>query len=210
MDPRTVVLVPFRDPSSAKTRLSPGFDPEARRSLASAMLVDVVAALQGAGLERIVVLAGGPMAAAAARALGVDALPDPPGGGLDRALAAAARRVRADASLVVPADLPTLRPDDVTAVLDTDGEVVVAPTADGGTGALLRRPAWVMPTSYGGRSAARHLLAARRAGLSATRVDVAGFALDVDVSDDVESALATSDLGPATANVLRSLGLRTV
>lgn len=208
MDPVPVALVPFRDPVGAKTRLSPRFGVEERRSLASAMLVDVVGALQGAGLTRVVVLAGGPLAAAAARALGLDALPDPPGGGIDAALAAAARRIRADSSLVVPADLPTLTADDVTTVLQTDGDVVVAPTDDGGTGALLRRPAWVLATSYGGRSAARHLLAARQAGLGATRVEVPGFALDVDTPDDLE-LLVGRQPGPATARVLRGIGERT-
>lgn len=207
MDPLPVALVPFRDPMSAKTRLAPTFAPEARRSLASAMFVDVVVALQHAGVERIVVLAGGPAAAAAARAVGVDALPDPPGGGLDAACAAASRRLRADTSIVVPADLPTLTPADVAALLEVDGDVVVAPTTDGGTGALLRRPAWVLPTSFGGRSAARHLLAARQAGLGATRVEIPGFAIDVDSPEHV-AALGDLRTGAATTRVMTGLGLR--
>lgn len=209
MDAPPVALVPLRDPADAKTRLAPALADEPRASLVGAMLADVVAALRDADVERIVVLAGGPLAAAAARALGVDALPDPPGGGLDAALAGAASRIRgAEASLVVTADLPTLTGDDVRELLAIDGQVVVAPTDDGGTGALLRRPAWCMPTSYGGRSAARHLLAARRAGLSATRVDVEGFRLDVDVRGDLDLAAASARLGPATAHVLQRLGLR--
>lgn len=205
-----IALVPVRDPGQGKTRLSGVLGRQARAALAGAMLADVVSALQGAGIDRIVVLAGGPAASSAATALGVDVLLDPPGErGLDAALAAAARRIRATASLVVPADLPLLTPEDVTTLLATAGEVVVAATHDGGTGALLRRPAWVIDTSYGGRSAARHLLAARSAGYSAERVDLPGFATDVDDADDLRHVAGHPALGTVTAHVLRDLGAPT-
>ena len=179
-----LALVPVRDPGRGKTRLSSVLGKDARAALTGAMLADVVTALRGASLHRIVVLAGGPTAASAATALGVDVLLDPPGDhGLNAALMAAARRIRANASLVVPADLPLLSPEDVTELVGTAGEVVVAATQDGGTGGLLRRPAWVIDPVYGGRSAARHLLAARQAGYSAERADITGFSIDVDDVD---------------------------
>lgn len=172
------------------------------------MLADVVTALQGAGTERIVVLAAGPVASASATALGVDVLLDPPGRhGLNAALQAASRRIRAHASIVVPADLPLLTPQDVTGLVETAGEVVVAATHDGGTGGLLRRPAWVIDTIYGGRSAARHLLAARQAGYSAERVEIAGFTTDVDDADDLRFVAGHASLGQVTGHVLRDIGL---
>lgn len=174
------------------------------------MLADVVAALQGAGTDRIVVLAAGPVAASAATALGVDVLLDPPGRqGLNAALAAASRRIRASASIVVPADLPLLAPPDVTTLVETPGEVVVAATHDGGTGGLLRRPAWVVDPMYGGRSAARHLLAARQAGFQAERVEIPGFTLDVDDAEDLQLVAGHPALGQVTAHVLRDIGLVT-
>lgn len=206
-----LTLVPVRDPGLGKTRLSEVLRPEARAALTSAMLADVVHALQGGGIDRIVVLAAGPVAASAATALGVDVLRDPPGRqGLNAALDAASRQVRANASLVVPADLPLLRPQDVTELIQTDGEVVVAATNDGGTGGLLRRPAWVIDTSYGEGSAARHLLAARQAGFTAERVEVPGFSDDVDDVDDLQAVADHPDLGPITARVLRDIGLVSV
>ncbi len=203
-----LALVPVRDPGRAKTRLAGVLGREARAALTGAMLADVVGALQGAGLDRIVVLAGGPVAASAATALGVDVLLDPPGQqGLNAALTAASRRIRANSSIVVPADLPLLTPEDVTTLAGTAGEVVVAATHDGGTGGLLRRPAWVIDPIYGGRSAARHLLAARQAGYSAERVDIAGFATDVDDADDLQLVSGHPALGQVTAHVLRDIGL---
>lgn len=208
MDAATpVALVLVRDPREAKSRLAPVLGPGERAALAGAMLADVVAALDGGDVARVVVLAGGPEAAAAARALGVDVLLDPPGRrGIDAAVAAASRRLRAEASLVVPADLPLLRRADVEDLLRRPGDVVVAATSDGGTGGLLRRPAWGVPTAFGPRSAARHVLAARRAGLTAERVEVPGFALDLDDPDDLAVALASGRLGGVTAGVLAGLG----
>lgn len=202
-----LALVPVRDPGRGKTRLASALGPEARAALAGAMLADVVTALHGAGLQRIVVLAGGQLAASAATALGVDVLLDPPGDhGLNAALLAASRRIRANASIVVPADLPLLTPQDVTALVETAGEVVVAATQDGGTGGLLRRPAWVIDPVYGGRSAARHLLTARQAGYTAERADIPGFAVDVDDPDDLQQVAGHPALGQVTAHVLRDVG----
>ena len=205
-----LALVPVRDPGRGKTRLATVLGPDARAALTGAMLADVVAALHGAGLQRIVVLAGGQVAASAATALGVDVLLDPPGEhGLNAALLAASRRIRANSSVVVPADLPLLTPQDVTALVETAGEVVVAATQDGGTGGLLRRPAWVIDPVYGGRSAARHLLAARQAGYTAERADIPGFTVDVDEPDHLQQVAQHPALGQVTAHVLRDLGAAT-
>lgn len=203
-----LALVPVRDPGLAKSRLADVLGREARAALTGAMLADVVTALHGAGLKRIIVLAGGPVASSAAKALGVDVLLDPPGEqGLNAALAAASRRVRASSSLVVPADLPLLTAQDVTTLVGTAGEVVVAATKDGGTGGLLRRPAWVIDPVFGGRSAARHLMTARQAGFSAERVDVDGFTMDVDDGDDLQHVSDHPALGAVTGRVLRDIGL---
>lgn len=205
-DAPTVALVPLRAPGVGKSRLAGTLSVEQRAALAGAMLGDVATALLASPLDRIVVAAGGPAAVAAASALGLETLPDPEGGGgLDRALAAAAARLGpVGALLVVAGDLPHLGPDDVTRVLDTDAEVVVAPTLDGGTGGLLRRPPDACATAYGVGSARRHLALARAAGRTTARVTAPGFAHDVDVASDL-TALSRQQrppLGRRTAAVL--------
>lgn len=207
----TVALVPLRAPGQGKSRLAGSLSVEQRAALAGAMLADVAAALTAAPVDRTVVAAGGPSAVAAAAALRLDVVADPPAvGDLDGALRAAAARLgRVGTLVVVAADLPRLRAEDVAALLHGDDEVVVAPTTDGGTGGLLRRPADAIATSYGGRSAARHLDAARRAGLRATRRPLPGFRHDVDVADDLTD-LGREDLPPLgarTAALLDHLGV---
>ncbi|MEX1164660.1 MAG: 2-phospho-L-lactate guanylyltransferase [Nitriliruptor sp.] len=180
-------MVPLRSPGEGKSRLAGTLSVEARAALAGAMLADVAAALRGAAVDRIVVAAGGPAAVAAAAALGLEAVSDPPGTrGLDAALAAAHARIGPiGASLVVAADLPHLRPADVAALLAADAHVAVAPTTDGGTGGLLRRPADACGTAYGPGSAQRHLDLARAAGRRSQQVTVPGFAHDVDIAADL-------------------------
>lgn len=200
-----VAVVPLRSPGTGKTRLAPTFDADARAALAGAMLADVVAAVRGAGVE-VVVAAGGPAAAAAASALQVTAVVDPPTArSLDDAVEHARRAVAPTGPLlVVQADLPLLRTDDVQALLDADSPVVLAPTEDGGTSALLRRPSSVIGTAYGRHSADRHRQLARAAGVAVATVDRPGLALDVDRLEDLD-ALVGQRVGSATRAVLAIL-----
>lgn len=207
MQTTPVALVPARDPGRAKSRLAAALPDGLRAELAAAMLADVVAALRAGGVERVVVLAGGPAAARVATDAGAEVLLDDTDAGLDAVLASAARQLGATPSLVVPADVPTLLGDEVAALLAHTGDVVVAPTHDGGTGGLLRRVAWTPGTAYGPDSATRHLDAARGLGLDAQRLDLPGFALDVDVPDDLTAAAASPVLGPATRAVLDRVGV---
>lgn len=197
------VIVPLRSPGRGKTRLADALGPEHRAALAGAMFADVIAALQAAPVERILVAAGGPEAAAAASALGVDAHIDPPTvSSLDAAIAAAAARLdRGTELLVVAADLPRLTATDVGTLLAADAEVVVSPTHGGGTGGLLRRPADRITTAYGTASARRHQDLARTAGASFASVPTTGFRADVDTSTDL-AALRGGPLGPATSKLL--------
>lgn len=202
---RLVAVVPLRSPGDGKTRLAPALGPDARAALAGAMLADVVGALREAAVD-VVVAAGGPAAATAAAALGAPVVMDGPGvASLDAAVDHARRRLEpAAALLVVQADLPLLTADDVRALVAGQDPVVVAPTDDGGTSALLRRPPSVMATAFGPDSGRAHRDLARAAGLRARVVRRPGLAHDVDVLSDLH-ALSLDDVGPATAAVLAVL-----
>lgn len=202
----TTAIVPLR--TGGKTRLRRLLCPSERAALAGAMLADVTTALTAARIVRVIVAAEGPAAVTAADALGLEVVHDvPDGGGLDRALARAAARTTRDAALlVVAADLPRLTGDEVARVLEDPTPVVIAPTDDGGTGGLLRRPADLMRTAYGPGSARRHIRLAREAGVDASVVRTPGFGHDVDTVADLV-ALRGAGVGDATASVLATLDL---
>jgi len=207
---RPTVLLPLR--ADGKSRLAAALGPDARRTLAGAMLADVVGAVRAAGLDRIVLVAGGDPARDLGRELGLEVVGDPTGevdevpgraSALDRALAHAGRTVGGD-TLVVAADLPALDAEDVRALVDRAAEVVVAPTRGGGTAALLRRPDACVAPAYGIGSAERHVAAARAAGRTVELVERAGLAHDVDRPEDL-AAPAGLAFGPATRAALSAL-----
>jgi 2-phospho-L-lactate/phosphoenolpyruvate guanylyltransferase len=206
MSRRTLAIVPLRSPGAGKTRLAAVLDQEQRAVLAGAMLGDVAHALDGSGVDEVLVAASGAAAAAAAAALGLGVVLDRPGrSGLDEVLADAMRVIGADRDLlVVAADLPKLTPDDVDAVLGTDREVVIAPTNAGGTGGLLRRPGTRIGTRYGPASATRHRELALAAGASVATVERDGFHHDVDTWTDLV-ALHEVEVGGVTAAVLPTM-----
>lgn len=184
-------IIPLKALDTAKGRLAPDLDPSTRRALTAWMFGRVLSACRGAEhIDGVLVVAGDGAAAALARAHAAAAIVEPRPG-LDAALAAADDACAdEDATLVVAADLPLARPADLDRVCSVGWRrgVVVAPTRDGGTGALLRRPPRVIRTRYGPGSATAHLGLARAAGVPALRLDVPALALDIDTAGQLQEA----------------------
>lgn len=200
----THVLLPLRSSPAGLTRLAGALSASDRDRLAAAMLGDVVATLRAAGLHDLTALTAGRAAAGSARGLGLEVRPDAGAAGLDAAIAAAVAEIGEEEPVaVVMPDLPCLTICDISALLRPTEPVVVAPTGDGGTGALLRRPAGVIPTAYGPGSADRHLRLADRAGVGATLIRAPGLSRDVDTVADLRS-LEGDAVGPATGALLAS------
>lgn len=179
-----VAVVPLKALDRAKGRLAPHLDRASRRELTAWMFSRVVRACQqSAHVAEVLVVAGDEAAAGLARVADVAVIIEPRPG-LHAAMATADRlTAAAAATLVLAADLPLARARDLDAVCRAGNRhagVVVAPTRDGGTGALLRRPPTVIPTAYGAGSAAAHLRAAAAAGVRGVRVDVPALSMDVD------------------------------
>lgn len=201
-----VAVVPLKALEQAKSRLVGHLDEASRRELAGWMFARVVGACRAASQVRaVLVVAGDRAAAGLAHELGVAVIVEPEPG-LAAALGAADRATAdAPATLVVAADLPLAGAVDIDTVCRAGRSgpcVVVAPTADGGTGALLRRPAGVIETAYGAESAAAHLQAAAAAGVRALRVDVPALGLDVDTAEQLRVA---GSRDPAVARLIRGL-----
>jgi 2-phospho-L-lactate/phosphoenolpyruvate guanylyltransferase len=188
--------VPLKALDAAKQRLAATLSPEARRELAAWMFGRVAAACRGAtAVGRVLAVAGDAAAAHVAAAHGVEVLLERRPG-LDHALATAdAACAPAAATIVVAADLPLVEPEDVDAVCAAGSVapiVVVAPTHDGGTGALLRRPPGIIAPAYGPGSAARHLALARAAGSAACSLRRRALALDIDDAAGLRRAHAVA------------------
>lgn len=203
-----VVLIPMKPLAAAKERLAPALSTDERRRLSLGMLADVIVAARG--FDRVWVLNSDREAEVLSRDAGVEAVPDPaPGLGLNASLAAATRAAIAEGAtgiLVVSADLPVARPDELAALAAAPGVAIAPDRAGAGTNALWRSPGDQIDVAFGPSSLAAHAELARAAGTPALVVARPGLALDVDTPDDLAEAWRHG-VGPATRKTLEELGI---
>jgi 2-phospho-L-lactate guanylyltransferase len=203
--------VPMKDLRRSKSRAVPGLGREAARRLAVAMLGDVIEALRGVPrLAAVAVVTPDAAAAEVAREEGARALlrPDPD---LNAAVEAAAAELcpgPGDGILVVLGDVAGARAADLEALLESlpGPGVALAPSNDGGTAALLRLPARVIPAAFGPESAKRHRELAAAAGVAFRELPLPSLAIDVDDLADLELLRARGLGGRRTRALLEALG----
>ena len=186
------VLIPLKRLTLAKQRLSPHVSAASRRRLMLCMLHRTIMASQDATVGPVAVVTSESAASLAAIPLGVEVIDD--GGlawneGLQHALASI--QPTPTAVLYLSADLPLITSADILEFVDSapDPGVGVARARDGGTNALLVRPATGIAPLFGHQpSAARHARRAQDSGLVARIVDINGLSLDVDTVEDLQVA----------------------
>ncbi|HTW38637.1 MAG TPA: 2-phospho-L-lactate guanylyltransferase [Steroidobacteraceae bacterium] len=185
---RVHAVVPLRS-LEGKTRLGSALSAAQRAELVRVMAAHVIDTVSTApGVERVHLLTREPDLAPR----NCSRLADP-GGGLNAAIAAAAREVRAlgaERMLIVHADLPFLTREEIDALVLAlaDDALVAAPDrAEAGTNALgfsLARP---IATCFGPGSLLAHRLVAEDAQLSFRLVRSAGLACDIDEPAQLEA-----------------------
>ncbi|MHB6909918.1 2-phospho-L-lactate guanylyltransferase [Streptomyces sp. DB-54] len=197
------LIVPLKPLVRAKSRLSGAAGEEFRPKLALAFALDTVtAALACADVRDVAVVTDDPVAGEHLAALGARIVPDAPANGLNAALAHGAAVVRARRPgapvAALNADLPALRPAELTRVLHSATlfpRAFLADAADIGTTLLTATSGTELEPAFGGASRARH----RASGAhEITAPDVPSVRRDVDTGDDLRAALALG-VGPHTA-----------
>lgn len=202
---RVHAVVPVKALERAKSRLAGILSPAERRDLALLMLRRVLAVLgtrrppaphpgsadTPLALAEIWLLSSDEQVLALAAETGARPLPDRAddlNAALEQARVAVAE-AGADALLVVPADLPTMTPADVSRLLDAlagGAEVVIAPDgANQGTNALALRLPSPLVFQFGRDSFTRHLADAARLHLDAAIIHSPTLALDVDTPESL-------------------------
>jgi len=182
-------IVPLKALDRSKQRLSGRLSPTQRRALMRDLFLHVLDTCVAAGsIDETLAVVGDDAGLTLARHRSVTALRD--ARDLNTALRHATARVPAGStSLIVVADLPEVTVEDLDAIVAAGRPapaVLVAPTHDGGTGALLRQPAAVIQPAFGHASAAAHLAAAQAAGVRAGVIMRPGLAHDVDRPADLD------------------------
>jgi 2-phospho-L-lactate guanylyltransferase len=185
-------IVPVKPLGRAKSRLSEAFSPDQRRRLATDLLMRTVGLLLPL-LRGVLVISRDTKALSMVRDLGAQTVQESGTPELNNAILRASQVLkawRADAMLVVPADLPLLAPADVEAVVELgryNQSVVIAPDRhEIGTNLLLVRPPGLIKYSFGDDSFAVHQRLAQQAGATLHIYRSERVGIDIDTPEDIE------------------------
>jgi 2-phospho-L-lactate guanylyltransferase len=207
------VLVPVKDLTQAKARLSPLLSPAERYALAAAMLDDVLGALrQASTVERIALVTTDTYALGLAAQWRFEVVDEGSGRGETGAVELAVKVCReqgASSLAVIPGDIPLLTAADVDCVIGhgTRYDVVIVPSWDSrGTNAVLLRPPDALQLRFGSWSFFPHVKQAKRKGLSYKVLRLPRVALDVDTPEDLARLLPQAR-GTRSYAVLEDMGI---
>ncbi|MGW6277388.1 2-phospho-L-lactate guanylyltransferase [Kribbella sp. NPDC055071] len=199
-----ILVIPVKRTAIAKSRLAPAY-PQHRPEFARAFAIDTTAAALASPLvHAVLVVTDDPLVAADVTAVGARVVPDLPAAGLNEALlhgaTVAAAEFPGNAVATLSADLPALRPAELTAAL----AAFVAPRSfvidlpGTGTTMLATAPGIPLDPHFGVGSALAHQASgAIPIELSA----IESVQRDVDTAADLAHAVQLG-VGPATADVM--------
>jgi 2-phospho-L-lactate guanylyltransferase len=203
---KATAVLPVKRFDAAKQRLAAGVEPERRRDLVAAMVADVLEAIGGARtIERTIMVTGDPLAQELAAEAGAEVVPDPADAGHVEAALAGIARAEADGArcvVLLPGDCPLLDPRELDKLLTgvPDTYVGVVPDRhDEGTNALVLAPPSAIVPSFGPGSRARHVEAARAAGVAYGVEELASLGLDLDTPADVVALTLAIEAGRGRA-----------
>jgi len=185
-------VIPVKSLEIAKSRLAPGLSAGDRISLSLEMLERVLSAVAAEDRVSPLVISRDPRALDLAREKRTEVLEDR-WEELNPSLEAASRWCRtrgASCILVLHADLPMVRAEDIAAMIDlgrSAPSVVLAPCRRReGTNALFMQPAGLIPYAFGPGSFKAHQELASRQAASLQVYYSPSIALDIDTMDDLE------------------------
>jgi 2-phospho-L-lactate/phosphoenolpyruvate guanylyltransferase len=188
---KVYAVVPVKKLSDSKKRLSAVLSPQERRQLVLAMVEDVLEALKHSKIDETLVVSDDLEMREFVEKHGANYL-SPADSALNASLEESADwciQRGAGAVLVLPADIPLVTAKDVDALIQLGlqrSSVVVSPSWNGGTNALLQNPPKQIPACFGAASFRKHVEEVCRRGLEVRIYGSGGLALDVDSVEDLK------------------------
>ncbi|MGE3076570.1 MAG: 2-phospho-L-lactate guanylyltransferase [Dehalococcoidia bacterium] len=205
------VLIPVNRLDRAKGRLADLLTPDERRTLST---ITLEAVLHAAGTSAIVLTPDPEVRQRVGKRARLME-EDPKRRGLNEQLEGAVEALVADGTagsglLILHGDLPLASEEslDVLAAESSPNTAVMVESRDGGTNAMLMRPAGVFGLAYGPGSFAKHTKAATKAGMAVVANTNRELRLDLDTPDDIRELLRAPRGRQGAAGVfLLSIGI---
>lgn len=188
-------LVPVKELTQSKQRLSGLLDSPEREELMLAMLRDVLTAIHGVTVfDGVLLVSRSKKAQALARDFVTDIFMESAGSDHSRAVTEGNRyleeRYRAECSLVISSDVPRITAQDIHRIIEGHDRVTLVPNASGeGTNAVLTSPPNAISYHFGHKSLIQHVASAEAAGISPSITRVSNLAHDIDDPHDLEQAI---------------------
>lgn len=210
-------IVPVKPFSEGKSRLAGYLSPQTRRALNRNLLTRTLDAIRLAHIDAgIVVVSRDNDALNLATRMGCHGLTEELSAPhsletgsrtfstaselqLNAALTQAARHVvtrGATRVLVLPTDMPNLTAEDVRTMASPQGrgpQIIIAPSRDGGTNALMLQPVQAIPFAFGRDSFQRHRRLAAEAGIPVRVVESDSLVFDIDLPEDYELVFGSQE-----------------
>jgi 2-phospho-L-lactate guanylyltransferase len=187
-------IVPVKNLSKSKARLSNVLSQEERQLLTLAMLEDVLRALRSSVISRVVVIGSDLTLQALTSRFGLSYIFES-SRGLNQATQLATEwcvHNGAASTLIVPADVPLITGEDINRIVKLGSKermAVIAPSADGGTNALFQKPPNLIPASFGPDSFINHAKRALSKRIPIKFYYSKNTSLDIDSLDDLRDFL---------------------
>lgn len=199
-------IIPVKPLRRGKSRLSGILSEDERTALNQTMLINTLKTVnQVKQIETVLVVSRDPMALSIARDFSAKTVLEDGSPELNTALrraASVAKAYLANKILVLPADLPLIKKDDIESFLALSKkppEIIISPDRrKDGTNALLINPSDLIEFKYGPGSYKAHL---ERASAMNARIDVfesEAFGLDLDLPEDLELLKSYNGLSTLT------------
>jgi len=186
-------VIPVKQISQAKQRLSPLLSTEERRDFFSAMLEDVLSMMVKIDFfEKIILATNCPHAISIAGRHGITHFETGPDDGLNQAAGETVNHLLENGirdMILIPADIPLITEEEINSVLKAHPSapsLTIIPSRDKlGSNCILLSPPSRMALKFGPDSYFRHLEIAQTNGLKVNPMEFPGFGLDIDEPKDL-------------------------
>jgi 2-phospho-L-lactate guanylyltransferase len=201
---KTCIVIPMKDPSQSKQRLSAVLNKGHRQALALSLFEQTLEFLRCHFSDYpVLVVTSSKRIAIIATRFDAQVLMEIQPAGLNGAARLAAQWSCAqgfDTQLLIPADIAVLDEQEIKHLLShrrATPSVVICPSSDEGTNALMTSPPDVLPFCFGIQSSRAHLAAAFARGVHCTQLQMMNIAFDVDNPEDLDHLASLPNRVPA-------------
>ena len=186
-------VIPVKQISQAKQRLSKILSSEERRDFFSAMLEDVLSMMVKIDFfEKIILATNCPHAISIGGRHGITHFETGPDDGLNLAAGETVNHLSENGisdMFLIPADIPLITEEEINSAIKAHPSapsLTIIPSRDKlGSNCLLLSPPSRMPLKFGPDSYFRHLEIAKSNGLKINPMELTGFGLDIDEPTDI-------------------------